>query len=213
MTQFILIRHGETVWNREHRMQGQQDSPLTETGVRQARRLGVRLRHEKFDALYSSDLGRAHRTAQSVADATGRGILLDARLRERHFGVFEGLTAAEIERDYPDQYLRFRSRDPAYAVPGGESALQFRERCIACLDELAARHAGGRVVVVTHGLVLDILYRAAAALALDQPRPVPLLNASLNIFRHGQRRWHCEAWGDVSHLDDAAVTRFESGVA
>lgn len=213
MTQFILIRHGETVWNREHRMQGQQDSPLTAVGVRQARQLGRRFRDEKFGALYSSDLGRAHQTAKSVADATGRSIVVDARLRERHFGVFEGLTGGEIERNYPQEFLRFKSRDPAYAVPGGESALQFRERCITCLNELAERHVGERVVVVTHGLVLDILYRAANALALEQPRPVPLLNASLNIFRYGGRRWYCEVWGDVAHLEDASVTRFESGMA
>ncbi|MEK6594030.1 MAG: histidine phosphatase family protein [Pseudomonadota bacterium] len=213
MTRLILIRHGETVWNREHRMQGQQDSPLTEVGERQARQLGRRFRDEKFGALYSSDLGRAHRTAQSVADATGRSIIVDTRLRERHFGVFEGLTGDEIERNYPREFLCFRSRDPAYAVPGGESALQFRERCLACLNELAGRHAGERVVVVTHGLVLDILYRAANALTLEQPRPVPLLNASLNIFGHDGKRWHCEAWGDVAHLEAAAVTRFESGMA
>ena len=213
MTQLILIRHGETVWNREHRMQGQQDSPLTEVGVRQARRLGQRFRDEAFGALYSSDLGRAHQTAKSVADAKRCEIIIDPRLRERHFGVFEGLTGGEIERGYPQEFLRFSSRDPAYAVPGGESALQFRERCIACLTELAERHPGGRILVVTHGLVLDMLYRAANALTLEQPRPVPLLNASLNIFRYGGKRWHCEAWGDVAHLEDAAVTSFESRMA
>jgi probable phosphoglycerate mutase len=213
MTQLILIRHGETVWNREHRMQGQQDSPLTEVGVRQARQLGQRFREEAFGALYSSDLGRAHQTAKSVADATGREIIVDPRLRERHFGVFEGLTGGEIEHNYPQEFLRFSSRDPAYAVPGGESAVQFRERCIACLNELAERHPGGRVLVVTHGLVLDMLYRAAHALTLEQPRPVPLLNASLNVFRYDSKRWHCEVWGDVAHLEGAAVTRFESRMA
>lgn len=213
MAQLILIRHGETVWNREHRMQGQQDSPLTEVGVRQARQLGQRFRKEAFGALYSSDLGRAHQTARSVADATGREVIVDKRLRERHFGVFEGLTGDEIERDYPQEFLRFRSRDPAYAMPGGESALQFRERCITCLNELAERHPDGRILVVTHGLVLDMLYRAANALTLEQPRPVPLLNASLNVFRYGGQRWRCEIWGDVAHLEDAAVTRFESGMA
>jgi probable phosphoglycerate mutase len=213
MTQLILIRHGETVWNREHRMQGQRDSSLTATGVRQAHLLGRRFRHEKFGALYSSDLGRAHQTAHSIAEATGHTIIVDKRLRERHFGVFEGLTGSEIERDYPQEYLRFKSRDPAYAMPGGESAQQFRARCMDCVSELAERHAGERTVVITHGLVLDMLYRAAHSLALEQPRPVPLINASLNIFRHSGKRWHCEVWGDVAHLDDVAVTHFESGMA
>jgi probable phosphoglycerate mutase len=213
MTQLILIRHGETVWNREHRMQGQHDSPLTEVGVRQAQLLGRRFRDEKFGALYSSDLGRAHQTAHSIAEATGRSIVVDKRLRERHFGVFEGLTGDEIERNYPQDYLRFKSRDPAYVVTGGESALQFRARCMDCLNELAGRHADERIVVVTHGLVLDMLYRAAYLLALEQPRPVPLLNASLNIFSFSGKRWHCEAWGDVAHLGDVAKTHFESGMA
>ncbi|MCW5603954.1 MAG: histidine phosphatase family protein [Burkholderiales bacterium] len=213
MTQLILIRHGETVWNLERRMQGHRDSPLSEAGVRQARRLGERMRGEAFDALYSSDLGRAHRTAQSIAEATGREILVDARLRERHFGVFEGLTSAEIERDHPGEFERFRSRDPDYVVPGGESALQFYARCLACLEELVRRHAGGRIVAVTHGLVLDALYRVVHGLAPEQPRPAPLLNASLNVFRRDGACWHCEAWGDVAHLEqEGVVTRFEGSV-
>ena len=213
MAQLILIRHGETVWNQQRRMQGQQDSPLSETGLRQARQLARRFAQETFGALYSSDLGRAHETARSVADATGKDIIVDARLRERHFGVFEGLTASEIEARYPTEYECFKSRDPAYVVPGGESAQQFRERSIACLRELAERHAGDTIVVVTHGLVLDMAYRAAHAIALGEPRPVPLLNASLNIFRYEGQRWRCESWGDVEHLTGEAVTRFAgSGV-
>lgn len=213
MTQLILIRHGETVWNREHRMQGQHDSPLTEVGVRQAHLLGRRFKDEIFGALYSSDLGRAHQTAHSIAEATGSRIIVDRRLRERHFGVFEGLTGTEIEHNYPHEYLRFKSRDPAFVVTGGESARQFQVRCMDCLSELAVRHAGERIVVVTHGLVLDMMYRAAYLLALEQPRPVPLLNASLNIFRYSDERWHCDGWGDVAHLEEVAVTHFESGMA
>ncbi len=213
MTQLILIRHGETVWNREGRMQGQQDSPLTETGVHQARQLARRFAQEAFGALYSSDLGRTRQTARSIADAAGRDIIVDARLRERHFGVFEGLTAAEIKLNYPLEYERFKSRDPAYAMPGGESALAFRDRCLACFEDIAQRHAGDTVVVVTHGLVLDMLYRAAHGIALDQPRSFGLLNASLNTFRYAARGWQAGTLGDVSHLADEAVTRFEgSGV-
>lgn len=194
-------------------MQGHQDSPLSETGWRQARQLGQRMANVAFSVLYSSDLGRAQETARSVADVTGHEIAIDDRLRERHFGVFEGLTAGEIEARYPAEYACFKSHDPAYVVPGGESAQQFRERSIACLQELAERHAGDTIAVVTHGLVLDIAYRAAHAIALGEPRPVPLLNASLNIFHYGGQRWHCESWGDVGHLTGEAVTRFAgSGV-
>lgn len=209
MTQLILIRHGETLWNRQGRMQGQQDSPLTEFGEQQARRLGRRLAGIAFDTLYSSDLGRAHQTACRVAEVTGHAITVDERLRERHFGVFEGLTSDELQARYAAEYERFKSRDADYVVPGGESAQQFRARTIECLREIAERHAGGTVAVVTHGLVLDTAYRAAYALAPAAPRPVPLLNASLNIFRYAGGRWHCETWGDVDHLQDESVTRFE----
>ena len=213
MTQLILVRHGETVWNRQGRMQGQQDSPLSDTGMRQARQVALRLKGTAFAALYSSDLGRAHQTAERIAGETGHAIITDARLRERHFGAFEGLTGAEIRSRHPVEYERFKSRDPAYAMPGGESALAFRDRCLACLGEIARRHAGDTVVVVTHGLVLDMLHRAAHAIALDQPRALELLNASLNTFRHAPGGWQAVTLGDVSHLTDEAVTRFEgSGV-
>lgn len=211
MTQIVLVRHGETLWNRERRMQGQRDSPLSEIGVRQARLLGRRLRHAAFAALYSSDLGRAYQTARSIADETGHEIIEDARLRERRFGVFEGLTSAEIECSHPGEYARFRSRDPDYAMPGGESAAAFRDRCLGGLEEIARRHAGNAVVVVAHGLVLDMLYRAAHGIALDQPRAFPLLNASLNTFRYAPPDWLALAVGDIGHLSDEAVTRFEGG--
>lgn len=211
MTQLILVRHGETLWNRERRMQGQQDSPLSDTGMHQARRLGQRLADLSFSELYSSDLGRAYATARSVAEVTGHEIAVDTRLRERHFGVFEGLTADEIASRFPVEYDGLKSRDPAYVIPGGESARQFRDRCLAVLEDIAERHPGATVVVVTHGLVLDIAYREAHAIALGAPRPVPLLNASLNVFRYDNRRWHCDTWGDVSHLQDDAVTHFEGG--
>ena len=200
MTTLILIRHGETVWNRERRMQGQSDSPLTDTGVRQARLLAQRMKDIAFTALYSSDSGRAHHTARSVAEATGHELIVDPRLRERHFGVFEGLTGPEMQAQHPDAYARFKSRDPDYAVPGGESAASFRDRALACLAEIAGRHTHELVVVVTHGLVCDVAYRAAMGIDLMAPRDFELVNAGLNHFRFEGGAWHIDAWGDASHL-------------
>ena len=211
MTRLILIRHGETLWNTERRMQGQQDSPLTERGVWQARCLGERLKTLAFTALYSSDLGRALRTAQGIAQATGHAIVEDARLRERHFGVFEGMTRAEMQAHDPEIYDRFLARDPHYALPGGESPAAFFERCRAALEELAARHAGATIAVVTHGLVLDCAWRAATGLALEAPRPVPLVNASLNWFACDGGRWSAQCWGDADHLGPDGVTVFADG--
>lgn len=211
MTQLILIRHGETLWNTERRMQGQLDSPLTERGVWQACRLGERLRALPFSALYSSDLPRARLTAQRIAEATGHAINSDARLRERHFGLFEGMTRAEMEQHDAEIYARFMSRDPQYAVPGGESPAGFFARCRVALEELAMRHANQTIAIVTHGLVLDAAYRAASGLALEAPRPVPLVNASLNWFAVDGARWSAGRWGDADHLGAEGVTIFGDG--
>ena len=206
MTQLILIRHGETVWNRERRMQGQADSPLSDVGLRQARLLAHRLQQIEFKSLYCSDSGRAHHTARTIAELTGHELIVEPRLRERHFGVFEGLTGPEIQAQHPEAYVRFKSRDPHYAVPGGESATAFRDRAIACLVEIAGRHAQEIVVVVTHGLVCDIAYRAAHGIDLMARRDFDLVNAGINRFRYEQDKWHLEVWGDAGHLNAELTT-------
>jgi 2,3-bisphosphoglycerate-dependent phosphoglycerate mutase len=206
MTQLILIRHGETVWNREHRMQGQSDSPLSETGVRQARLLARRLKEIEFNSLYCSDSGRAHHTARAVAEETGHELIVEPRLRERHFGVFEGLTGPEIEAQHPEAYARFKSRDPHYAMPGGESAAAFRDRALACLAEIAGRHVNDVVVIVTHGLVCDMAYRAAHGIELMARRDFELVNAGLNRFRYEDGVWHIDVWGDAAHLAPGLTT-------
>jgi probable phosphoglycerate mutase len=207
-TTLIVIRHGETEWNREKRMQGTTDTHLSDIGRSQARALGKRLAGQAFSALYSSNLARAHDTARAIAEATGVGVVQDARLQERRFGVFEGLTAAEIVERYPAEHARFISRDPDYEVPGGESARAFTLRCLGCLAEIADRHRGTEVVVVSHGLVLDALYRIAHSLDHGAPRPVPLINASVNRFGYGSGAWKMEIWGDVGHLADGEITQY-----
>lgn len=207
-TEMIVVRHGETVWNADRRMQGQQDSPLSERGRAQARALGVRFMTEPFDHLYSSDLARAYHTAAAIAERTGHEIKVDPRLRERAFGIFEGLTAAEMAARHPDEYARFRARDPDYALPGGECTREFFARSMACFNELALRHPGERVVVVAHGMLLDALYRAARGLDLICARDVDLINGSLNVFRFDRARWEVLHWGDCAHLDE--ITMFQN---
>ncbi len=211
MTQLILIRHGETLWNTERRMQGQLDSPLTERGLWQAQRLGERLKSQVFAALYSSDLPRARRTAECIAQCTGHAVVTDERLRERHFGIFEGLNRAEMLQRDPDVHARFLARDPEFTVPGGESPIAFMARVRVALEEIAVRHAGESVAVVTHGLVLDSAYRISSGLPLNEPRPVPLVNASLNWFSVDDGRWSAGRWGDAEHLGADGVTIFGDG--
>jgi probable phosphoglycerate mutase len=202
-TELILVRHGETAWNRERRMQGHVDTVLSQAGREQAAALAERLARMRFAALYTSDLRRARDTAGAIAARTGHAVLCDPRLRERAFGLFEGLTVEEIRARYPLEFERFSARDPDFTVPGGESARAFRRRTLECLEEIARRHAGATVVVVTHGLVLDAVYRLACGLPHDVPRGVPLLNGSLNRFAWDGQRWRLEAWGDVAHLEPA----------
>lgn len=205
-TTVVVVRHAETTWNREKRMQGTTDTALSDVGRAQAMALARRLADETFSAIYSSDLSRARDTAHVIAERSGRQLRLEPRLRERAFGVFEGLTADEIRARYPSEYACFASRDPDYEVPGGESARGFMRRCLGCLGEIADRHAGEEVLVVTHGLVLDALYRAAHGLDHGVQRPVPLINASLNLFSYGGRSWRMVRWGDVDHLADDEIT-------
>jgi 2,3-bisphosphoglycerate-dependent phosphoglycerate mutase len=212
-TSLIVIRHGETAWNREKRMQGTTDTPLSDVGRAQAQALGRRLAGHDFTALYTSDLSRARSTALAISEHTGHEIVAEPRLQERRFGIFEGLTVEEIVSRYPEEHARFASRDPDYEIPGGESARGFTQRCLGCLAEIADRHPGQEVVVITHGLVLDSLYRAAHGLDYGERRPVPLINASLNFFGYGGGAWRLELWGDISHLAADEVTVYGGAAA
>jgi len=202
-THLIAIRHGETEWNSQGRFQGQRNSVLNAAGLAQAEALGERLAGERFDLLLSSDLGRALQTASAIAMRTGHEIVVEPRLRERRMGIFQGLTPAEVEARYPDEYVRFRSHDPDYVIPEGESMRQLQERSVACITELAARHAGLTLAAVTHGGVLAMLYRHARAMPLEAPRDFPLHNAGVNRFRHRLGAWQLQTWGDIDHLERA----------
>jgi probable phosphoglycerate mutase len=190
-------------------MQGQTDTPLSDIGRAQAQAVGERLAHYPFAALYSSDLSRAWDTAAAIARASGHEIRREPALRERTFGMFEGLTYDEMAQRHPDVHARFATRDADYAVPGGESPRQFFTRSLACLENIARAHAGECVVVVTHGLVLDTLHRAARNMPLEERRVAPLLNASLNTFKRNSDGWVEVSWGDVAHLAEVGVTRYE----
>ncbi|HEX6020330.1 MAG TPA: histidine phosphatase family protein [Burkholderiaceae bacterium] len=209
-TRIIAVRHGRTAWNAEMRMQGQLDTALDARGRWQAQQLAQALAHEAVDAIVASDLSRAMATAAPLAEARGQRVQREPGLRERSFGVFEGFTYADIERQWPDEVLRWRSRDPTFAPPRGERLSAFYERCLDVASRLAARHPGRAVVWVTHGGVLDCLYRAAARIALDAPRTWALDNASVNRLLHGDQGLMLVGWGDVGHLDTPGVDTREA---
>ncbi|MCX7890939.1 MAG: histidine phosphatase family protein [Burkholderiales bacterium] len=200
-SEILLIRHGETLWNGEGRIQGHRDSPLSALGRAQAAAVGARLAREGIDHLASSDLGRALATAAAVADATDLEIFVDARLRERAYGELEGMTWAEIERERPADFARLKAHDPDFRPARGESLMDFRERVLATLGELARAAAGARAAIVTHGGVLGVLYREVKGIPWNAPRDYPLANASINRFVLEAGAWRLEHWGDVDHLD------------
>jgi 2,3-bisphosphoglycerate-dependent phosphoglycerate mutase len=199
-TQLIIVRHGQTQWNLKLIRQGHLDSPLTEMGLAQAKALGERLARETFTALYSSDLGRAVQTAQMIAEATGHKLVTDARLRERHLGIFQGLNGDELREKYPEEYRLHRTMGPSYVIPGGESVQQQVARNVDYLTEIAAKHLGETIVVVTHGGVLSGFFRHALSIPLEAPRRFEFMNASLNVFAYEEGNWMLRTWGDVSHL-------------
>ncbi|MCJ0761824.1 histidine phosphatase family protein [Variovorax terrae] len=204
-TRIIAIRHGETAWNVDTRIQGQLDIPLNDTGRQQARRLARALAGEPLQAIYSSDLGRAHDTALSVGRASGLPVITDPGLRERGFGIFQGKTFAEIEAVLPEQALRWRKRDPEFAPEGGESLLQFRERVTRTAHRLAAHHPGEQIMLVGHGGVLDVLYRAATGQGLQAPRTWELGNAAINRLLWTPEGLTLVGWSDTHHLDDESL--------
>ncbi len=201
-----LVRHGETAWNAERRLQGHIDIPLNTRGLSQAEATARSLARagEGFAALYSSDLQRARQTADAVARTQRLAATHDTRLRERHYGVLQGLTFEEAERQQPQAWQHFKKRDPLVALDGGgESLGGLAARVRAALEDIAARHAGESVVVVTHGGVLDIAHRLATGKPLELVRDFPIPNAALNWIEHRAGSWQLLAWADESHLSGA----------
>jgi 2,3-bisphosphoglycerate-dependent phosphoglycerate mutase len=202
-SRLCLVRHGETAWNAEGRVQGQLDVPLSETGLAQARALASVLGNEPFAAIYSSDLIRVQQTAAPTAGRLGLQVVLDARLRERHYGIFQTMTYAEARERMPEDYARFRAREPDYDFRTGESLVRFNERSLLVVKELVQRHEGENLLVFTHGGVLEMVYRYATGRALTAPRDFEIPNAALNRIEIDAAGWRVTVWADIGHLSVA----------
>lgn len=205
VTTILAIRHGETNWNRESRIQGHTDIPLSNLGLAQAQRLGQALADEAIDAVYSSDLRRAWQTAEAVAAPRGLSLRAETGLRERGFGSFEGLTWSEIEIQYPEQSQRWRRREPDFAAEGGERLQDFYQRAVSTVERLARAHAGQRIAVVAHGGVMDCLYRAGQRLELQAPRSWTLGNATVNRLIYTGEGLRVVGWNDDLHLEGLSL--------
>ncbi|MEV4780810.1 histidine phosphatase family protein [Burkholderia sp. LMU1-1-1.1] len=209
-TNILLIRHGETAWNAVRRLQGHIDIPLNAEGERQAGALAQALAAESVDVIISSDLQRARQTAQAVADQyDGAKVHADANLRERCYGVFEGMLYTEVEQQYPADFALWQARDIDAVMPPGErvaeSFRQFYARAISAIREWAERHPGKTIAVVAHGGVLECAYREAVGMQLDSPRDFQVKNASINRFTFSDGKLALTSWGEVEHLSLAAM--------
>ena len=199
-TRICFIRHGETDWNVARRIQGQADIPLNETGRSQALAMAFNAAHYAFSAVYSSDLERALDTAKMLAEKRGLEVSTTPLLRERHFGIFQGITAEEGLQFNPAAHACYEARDLDYDFDTGESLLQFADRVKAAVDYLRQHHRNQTIAAVTHAGVLDILYRKATGRPLQPPRDFAVPNCALNWFSFDENGWHLEAWDDHHHL-------------
>ena len=205
-TRIIAIRHGETDWNLAGRVQGQMATAgLNAKGRWQAQQVAHALASESIQALYASDLLRAHETAQYIGQTTGLAVQTDAGLRERGFGLFEGKTFAESEVLWPELALRWRKREPDFAPADGESLLSFEERITKIVHALAAINSGKQIVLVSHGGVMDALYRAATRQGLQAPRTWQLGNAAINRLLWTPEGLTLVGWADEQHLDGSPL--------
>ena len=198
-TVLILIRHGETLWNTQLRMQGSIDSDLTPKGESQIKALGEWMKEVPFDYLYCSDTARAHKTAEAISKFTGHNLNLDKRLREKNLGVFEGLTSEEARERYPETFQQFKTAGASYVIDQGESTQQLLERSLNAIEEIRDRHPQKVAVVVTHGGVVRVLMKHVLGIPLDAP--TQFLIGNTGIFRLVWReKWIVAEMGAIPHL-------------
>lgn len=209
----VIVRHGETEWNVQHRAMGQLDSPLTPKGIQQSRAIGNRLHRLKFTSLYSSDLGRAVQTTNIIAEICAKKIIFDPELREWNMGIFQGLTVSEMHEKFPQERQDYEQIGDEYIIPEGESLDQCRDRGFRMLNAIAERHSNENlhenlaetgdetVVVVTHGCVLMGFFEMVLDLRSGNTWRFKLDNANFCAFEYANERWSLVVWNDVSHLE------------
>lgn len=204
-TEVLIIRHGQTDWNTTKLLQGHSDIPLNEKGIEQALALADSLREEKLEAIFSSDLQRALRTAEEIAKRHNLPVQTDPALRERSYGAFEGLSRDEIKTRYPESHTAWYAADPDHVFPPGERIAEsirvFHNRAIKTIQRIALPYAGKKIVLIAHFGIIESAYRIAHGMPLEIRTRVPVLNASINRFRVQQNRIELIEWGDNEHLE------------
>ncbi len=205
-TDILIIRHGQTAWNTQKRLQGHSDIPLNENGRLQAVTLAEILRDEPLDAIFSSDLQRAYQTAYEIAKIHNLPVHQDRSFRERCYGICEGMKDGEIREAYPESYKAWYAADPDHFFPDGErkteSPRQFHHRAVNAIREAVTRYPGKKIAIVTHFGVIETAYRTAQNIPLGTHCRMPVLNTSINRFRWTDGTLELLQWGEASHLEE-----------
>jgi len=199
-TEIILIRHGETEWNSQQRMQGHSNSDLSSVGQAQIQALGQRMKNVLFDLIYSSDSLRAIQTAEAITQFSGHELKIDLRLREKNLGVFEGLTSEEARERHPEVFRLFKTAGSKYVIDEGESTQQLQDRALEIVDEIRIKHPEERVLLVTHGGFIRVVMKHSLGLSLETPTRFLIRNTG--VFRLvWEDKWIVSQMGGVSHLE------------
>jgi len=199
-TEIILIRHGETEWNSQQRMQGHSNSDLSSVGQAQIQALGQWMKNVPFDLIYSSDSLRAKQTAESITQFSGHELQFDQRLREKNLGVFEGLTSEEARERHPEVFRLFKTAGSKYVIDEGESTQQLKDRALEIVSEIRIKHPEERVLLVTHGGFIRVVMKHSLGLSLETP--TRFLIRITGVFRLvWEDKWLVSLMGGVSHLE------------
>ena len=199
-TEIILIRHGETEWNSQQRMQGHSNSDLSSVGQAQIQALGQWMKNVPFDLIYSSDSLRAKQTAEAITQFSGHELKIDLRLREKNLGVFEGLTSEEARERHPEVFRLFKTAGSKYVIDEGESTQQLQDRALEIVNEIRIKHPEERVLLVTHGGFIRVVMKHSLGLSLETPTRFLIRNTG--VFRLvWEDKWLVSQMGGVSHLE------------
>jgi len=199
-TEIILIRHGETEWNSQQRMQGHTNSDLSSVGQAQIQALGQWMKNAPFDHIYTSDSLRAKQTAEAITQFSGHELKIDLRLREKNLGVFEGLTSEEARERHPEVFRLFKTAGSKYVIDEGESTQQLQDRALEIVDEIRIKHPEESVLLVTHGGFIRVVMKHSLGLSLETPTRFLIRNTG--VFRLvWEDKWIVSQMGGVSHLE------------
>lgn len=200
MTRIIFVRHGQTAWNLELKYQGHTDTELSVLGLEQAKRVADRLAQEKISAVYASDLSRAFKTAEAIADLHSLAVMPMPGFREIKFGEWEGLTYEDIKAKWPDIIDRFFTHADEVAIPGGETFSQLKERASAAIEQITARHQGQTIAVVSHGGTIRTILCAALNIHLNYVWNIRQDNTAVSIVEYHKERPIVTLVNDIHHL-------------